>query len=513
MLKSINARIQGDIYQELFFWFCALDMFYPETNVEKVAYECDYAKSFDDVVVYYKEDKPRLDRWLNPVLVDFYQVKFHVTDDDAITSHGLMDPNFIRAKTSIMERLRDAQRKCSENEIQARFNFVTPYHIHPDDNLSKIVSNYEYEIRIDKLFDGKKRSNMAKLRNEMITHLNISTDEELMEIINPFRIWHGFVSIELLKQVINSKLLAYGFKLIENDSILNQYVELIQRWSLGEITEFTKDFIIKECEREELYFGTNPLNSDYDDVGIVSFLFGAENIREETAEICCLLEFFDGRLIKEQYSWNEDIFKKLDEFRKKLSLKNKYRLHLDTHSSIAFVAGQLFSSKSGIEIYPMQKSTNEKEFWYPGEGNRENYIGWVVNEKVVCEEIKDVALVLEVVHPILKDVEGYIETNGIEISKIITCSVGADQRPDVIIDGMHAKELSISLSTVLKDRRDVQEKRNNLHIFASCPAGLMFYLGKLSRSFGKIILYEHDFEGLTEKMYFKSFELPIELGY
>lgn len=43
-------------------------------------------------------------------------------------------------------------------------------------------------------------------------------------------------------------------------------------------------------------------------------------------------------------------------------------------------------------------------------------------------------------------------------------------------------------------RRTTAERRSILHIFASAPNGFMFFLGKVSRGFGKCILYEYDFE-------------------
>lgn len=509
MNKQINARMQGDDYQALFFWYYALKMFYPHTGVKKVVYEADNVKSFDDVVVYYKKDKPNLDCNNNPINIDFFQVKFHVTNADAFTWDGLMDPKFVNAKSaSIMERLRNAQ-EIYKDKIGTRFTLVSPWTINSQDKLSGIVSNYYDGILIDKLFDNRPRTQMAKMRHSMSKHLNL-TENELKILLTSFRIWHNHLSYQRIVEEINNDLTRLGFKPIENDSILNPYIDLIKQWSYRGKSEFNKDFIIEECKRECLLLGSNSSNSDYKEVGIRSFYRRAENMQDETEIMLCLLKFFNGRYIKDDYNWNNEIYNELNKFTKEFNSSEKYRLHLDTHLSIGFVAGYLLDSKSGIKIYPMQKTTNEKEFWYPKEGNKEDYIGWEVNEKVISENVKDVALVLGVTYPILKDVEEFIETNGIEISKIITCSVGVDPRPDAIINGMHAKELSINLSTLLKDRRDIQEKRNKLHIFASCPVGFMFYLGKLSRSFGKVVLYEHDFESLRDDVYFKSFELPIE---
>lgn len=510
MNKAIKARIQGDDYQRLLFWFLALRMFFPNTCIEKVEYESDFVKTFDDIVIHYKEDKPYLDCRNNTINADFYQVKFHVTDAGTITCDELMDPSFINAsKVSLMERLRDAHQKCVENGIQGRFNFVCSWQIHPDDDLKKIVSNDEYEIRIDKLFDGKQRSKMAIMRQKMIKHLSIS-DDELKEILLNFRLWHGSRSIQLITDTLNYYLSASGFKPIENDSILNEYTELVKQWSLKEITEFDKEFIIEECKRENLYLGNDTSDFDFLDVGVRSFYMGAENMQDETTQMCSLLNFFNERYLINDYSWNKEIFNELTKFRKELSSSNKYRLHMDTHLSIAFVTGSLFESAAGIEIYPMQKTFYGKEFWYPEKNSTADYKDWELNEILLSEEVKDVALVLEISHPIVNEVEEYLEDKELEISKIINCSLGEDIGLDAIKDGTHALKLASSLSVILKEGRDTQEKRNKLHIFAACPNGFMFYLGKFSKFFGKMILYEYDREHTHEELYLPSFELPIK---
>ena len=93
-----------------------------------------------------------------------------------------------------------------------RFILISPWTVNPNDNLSKIVSNRENEIRIDKLFDGRPRTKMAKMRQKMIKHLGISTDDELERILLPFRIWHSSFSSERLMELINFELLYLGFK-------------------------------------------------------------------------------------------------------------------------------------------------------------------------------------------------------------------------------------------------------------------------------------------------------------
>lgn len=508
MNKSINARDQGDDYQRLFFWHYALKMFNPYTGVEKIVYEADNVKSFDDVVVYYKEDKPCLDCMHNSINIDFFQVKFHVTNDNAFTWDGLMDPKLIHAKSvSIMKRLRNAQEIYDGDGI--RFILVSPWVINPNDKLSEIVSNRENEIRIDKLFDGRPRTKMAKMRQKMIKHLELSNDDELKRVLLPFRLWHNYQNSDRLMELINVELSNSGFKPIKNNSILNPYVDLIKRWSLNGKSEFTKEFIIDECKREGLYLGSKSLDSEHIEVGIRSFHRRAENMQDETKKMLCLLKFFNGRYIKSDFHWNKDIFNELDDFTKTLIPQNKYRLHIDAHLSIGFVAGYLLDSKTGINICPVQKTAKGIEDWCLEEDSDIKYVELENEIIILSEDKKDVALVLGLTHNILTDVKKYIENEQMGISKIITCSLGEHSGPDSIQDGKHAKKLANNISNILKERRDMEEKRNTLHIFGACPVSFIFYLGKLSRSFGKVILYEYDFEGFENGTYSQSFTLPI----
>ncbi|AXV36809.1 MAG: hypothetical protein CIT01_00645 [Methanobacterium sp. BRmetb2] len=239
-------------------------------------------------------------------------------------------------------------------------------------------------------------------------------------------------------------------------------------------------------------------------VGIRSFERGAGYMPNETEKMLCLTDFFNEKQIKDDNNWNGEIFNKLKEFTKELSPKFEYRLHLETHLSIAFVIGYLLDSKSGIEIYPMQKSRGKKD-WSPEGDYTKKYTKLEKNIEILSNDPKDVVLVIGITHNILEEVKKYINTNQIQASKIIKCNVEGYVGNNAIIDGTHAIELVNSLSTILNERRDTHEKRNTLHIFAACPVGFIFYLGQISRIFGKIKLYEYDSEDFV---YSPSFKLP-----
>ena len=56
------------------------------------------------------------------------------------------------------------------------------------------------------------------------------------------------------------------------------------------------------------------------------------------------------------------------------SNKYAYQIFLDTHASIAFAAGRILDSKSGINVFPIQKSsTNGTVLWDVKLSSKRNY--------------------------------------------------------------------------------------------------------------------------------------------
>lgn len=258
---------------------------------------------------------------------------------------------------------------------------------------------------------------------------------------------------------------------------------------------------IEKSEINETYSG-------YTGVVVSNFQDCIEEMQNEE-KILDLTDFFDGRYFKGSY-WNDIIGLLLDFIKKEMHSNDKYILHIETLLSIAFVFGRLLHSKTRIEIYPMQLTDGTKKFWCPLEDPDEDY------KSLKCEvfsnaEKGDIALVLGINRHILPNVNEYIGKEEIKISKVINCNIGGEIGGETVKNGKHAKKVANDIAAIV-DSRNEDEKMNKLHIFSACPVSLMFYLGKLSKSFREIILYEYDFEGEKRRTYSKSFELPTNLN-
>lgn len=240
-------------------------------------------------------------------------------------------------------------------------------------------------------------------------------------------------------------------------------------------------------------------------ISIKSFNRGAVDIENETMCLS-LLDKFNNRKLKDEYNWNNDIYEVMKKFLLTNTNNNDaYQIYLDTHISLAFAAGRVLDSKSGINVIPMQKSaTNGIELWDVKLSSKRNYSNWDISYEIFDENQADSLLILNVTHNIYDNVVRYIKENNLPIRRIIICTPDKGKFTNFSIeDGHHAAILANSVYNAIVER-STEERRATLHIFASAPNAFMFFLGQSSRGFGKCVLYEYDFEQRDSCSYSKS---------
>lgn len=507
MSNAVGARLKGDNYQALFFWLKACEIFDEDSNIERIVYESSEVKSLDDVIIYYK--KPFLDETSNMIDKDFFQVKFHVIQNGTINWQDLIDPSFINAsKHSFFKRVYDAQGQYDKEEYGSRFNLITPWNINPNNELSHIISNTGGEIRWDKLDIGNKRGKMWKIRNTWREHLDLKDDSELKKFLSPIRIKDRFHTLDELKNLLNIKLKSRGLKTI-NDFGLNPYTDLLGNLLLKNATDFDKESLTIHCKNNGLFVDT--LNDNQAcTIGIRSFARGTEKMADETDAMICLLDKFNNRHIIETKDWSQYIPENVKEFLEKESNRSlENQILLDTHSSIAFLCGYILDSKSGINVAPIQKH-NGKIVWKPNfNRTSENYPKWVTQEQIINEQANDLVITLDIRHNISQHVEYYIQTTNLSVHRFINCCLPNGPSANAIKDGTHAWYLADTIANYINNR-PLNERFGTVHIFSSVPNALMFFLGQLSRAFGKVQLYEFDFDNPLPGAYTPSISLPLK---
>ncbi|MCP3033453.1 SAVED domain-containing protein [Halobacillus sp. A1] len=508
MVDSIKARNLGDEYQILFFWLKACDMLRDYSNIDEISYEDSGIKSLDDVVVSYK--KPIRDMNGKLIYKEYYQVKYHVDYRGNITVDNLMNPKFINAsKYSFLEKVYEALPVLNKDNQTGIAILVTPWPIHPDDDLAKlkIIDAKAGNFKEESLFDGKNKSFAANLRNKLKTHLGVTQDTELGDILKPIRIWSSFYQYETLVKTLNVQLTSVGLKPYDFTQRINPYISLLQRLFQEGTTTFNKEELIEICKGEGLWSGNNIMLAEESPVGIRSFLRRAENMENDTSAMTCLLDYFKGRYLKDKYRWNEDVKGTTEEFiRKHLIEGRSYCIYLDTHSSVAFTTGFFLDPKSGVNVVPIQKGLSGREVWRSNSKvSKEQYTFWEVEQEIIDENGNDIVIVIEMTHPAIDDVEEYISSNNLSAKSIIRFHFEDGPSFSSIQDGIHARylanDISLTLNTLSKE-----DRKRRYHIFGSGPNGFWFFLGQLSRNFGQVTLYEYDFE--ISKEYYETINLP-----
>lgn len=241
-------------------------------------------------------------------------------------------------------------------------------------------------------------------------------------------------------------------------------------------------------------------------IGVESFTCGKERLEDETENCLSLLSMFNKRILKDEYDWNKDIYEGLKKFLLETTdNKCAYQIFLNTHCSIAFAAGRILNSKSGIDVFPIQKSSiNGTVLWDVDQPPKKDYANWHISHEKFNGNQYDSALVLNVTRSIYKDVIEFIKEKNLSVGHIINCELNEVGATNFSIeDGTHAALLASSIFDSISQRSKA-ERRATLHIFASAPNALMFFLGKNSVGFGRCILYEYDFEQSDSGTYSQS---------
>jgi len=508
MAKSVLAIYNGNDYQARVFWRQACQALYSDSKIEKVGYEVDNVKSFDDVAVLYKS--PILSERNELITADYWQVKFHVDASGVLTYNQLIDPKFINAKaSSILQRLHQVQVNFAPNGLGVRFYFVSPWQIQHDDPLAKLVSQNGGEIRLDVLFSNSRE--MGAVREIWKKHLDLSDNYQLECLIRPLRILVGYPPLHQMRNNLNAYLISAGLLPVDEGTVSNPYDDLIRKLRGMGQSWFSKEEIEEICKREGLWRGKEENNEKAIHLGIRSFTCWAENMENETHRMINLVPYFEGRSVRSTESWMEKIYPEIDEFfRNALKDKVLYNLHLDCHSTIAFGAGYLIGTKSGFEVAPVQKTVSGQSIWRTKSTPKSIPDMWSITDYRISEQESDIGLAISITHSIPDDVRECINRSLPHIHRIIECQLLTGISGKGIEDGDHAYNLVQQLVQWLKKNRNNQEKQFTLHIFSAAPNGFMFFFGQQAKVLGPIKLYEHNFDNPAKNDYQPSLKFPRE---
>ena len=413
MANAVVSRELGDEYQQLVFWKYALDMLSGKYDIKNIRFEDDEIKSFDDVVIEYSKPQKYRDSSIEKA---YYQVKYHVRDDDFFTLDNLLDPAFINAtKNSLLDKVVAAYKKMDRDEFtNCTFIIYSVWDISQNDELYSLVNNSDSTIRLDLLFDGTKtaKSKMGGIRKKLCDKLKV-TEEDLYVVLKQLRICSRKEKMDDLISIINSKLEYQGLRVIRGSQYTNPYLQIINKLYQAGNTVFDKPYLEHELYNEGLYESLKEESI----IAVRSFIKHTENIENESNKLLKMEDYFEDRFLKKDQSWN-NIYKNLQEFLSEACVENKaYYLQLEANTSIAFMAGQILDIKAGKDITPIQRTEYGVNKW----SNTiycDNYPEAIYVSETIDDQNVDVALVIEFARNIYQDVLEYIEEDKLSIVNI-----------------------------------------------------------------------------------------------
>lgn len=492
MAKQIVARQQGDDYQARWFWLQACALLDDFSNVERVVHEDDALRSFDDVAVYYRSGYT--DKRGMPLNADFFQVKFHVTSNGALTGKSFCDPAFIGATAvSLLHRMKNAHEHCCSNRINHRLTIYTPWSIHPDDHLASVHSLSDGSIMWDALATGGDRSKSGQLRTLWRDHLGLRSDDELRLLLANVLIKQG-PTFDDLARSLNWRLESKGLRPVEENCLIHPYDDLTRKMLANNMNELTANSLLELCGREGLLVRapTRPVSTT--SLGIRSFLRWAEDLQNQTQSMICLSHHFEGRGIINPGDWNTRIPDSLGSFMQQhIARGGSYRLHLDTHTSIAFLAGHFLPEKMGINVEVVQHSGGGISLWNFTNGQGASSGSWEFVEEACHHERTEWALAIGLTHNIKDDVLRYVGESLPSVGHVVLALPAGGPSSSAVRDGAHAEELAGHLIHYLRSKGSGIGVENRVHIFSAAPNGFTFCLGRKMHSFPRWTLYEFDF--------------------
>lgn len=348
---------------------------------------------------------------------------------------------------------------------------------------------------------------MGKIRINFSDHLGIK-ENEIIPFLKTLRFHSSFFSANILNSYLNNILELAGLKVIDFSKQSNIYDDLGHKFIIDKIQVFDKKTLWKICKQEKLV-STKEISKP-SRIGIKSFKGYTEQLYLDCNKYIDLCEYFNGRYIKSKKDWNITIPNILKDFlsQKSLSSLNKpIEIRINSHMSIAFVAGYFLDSKSGIDVYPLQNTIGKGLVSWSNRQVSSKY-KWII-EKTNEGNSDDLAIAVSITHNTKQKVNNFIKSQN---KKFISAHLNINNKtgPQLIEDGKHAWSLVCELQKIVLDLKQVHSSKR-IHIFIAGPNAFIFMLGQLSHVFGKVIFYDYDFDEkiIPNDGYFKTILLPI----
>jgi len=497
----VIALHHGFDYQARWFWNEALRLLRSEPVLERVAIEALAPRGFDDIVSHPVRPRDR-DVWGELVAIDGFQAKFHVDHSKVIRAADLTDPEFIVAKTSLLERLSAAAAAAEAEGRHGRFTLITPWRLDPADLISELCGA-DGELRLSVLFDGTSdRSATGKVRKAWREHLGLADDDSLKRLVKHLRILER--DLVATNRELERELETAGLAPVPAEAVAHPYVDLIHgHLKRGEV-EFDATALRQTLTAAGLWRTGPPALGTRLALAIRSRRQGAVHLEDEADDLLDLVPLFHDRALAHGVDWNGDVAAQIASFLSaRVQAGEGYRLYLDAHGAIAYFAGWLLHR---ADVTPMQTTDGRLIAW-PASGAPPTGSLWETREQAIGSSARpDIALALSVTHDVYDEVVGFVAGQLRSVGLVLALSTPSIGRTSVR-SGAHANALAAEAVEAVRKRRPRDGRPSRIHVFAAGPNGLMFQLGRNGRPLGPTTVYEFDLEN-PHQAYAEAITIP-----
>lgn len=503
MANTLEPSWNGNDFQARFFWYHAAALRDDQQqHVLEVTFEADGPKGFDDVVVRYRSPGRPSSSPPGRIAVDFHQVKFHAVQSGRFGYADLISPEFINATAnSLLQGLRNAKKTAVS--LDGAFHLVTTDRIADGDPLGEIISGKDHSIRLDKLFvKGGDRSRFGKVRKLWRDHLELATDDELKQVLQGLHINQVARSLEDMRDEVNNRFRVVGLVTCREtaDFRYDQVARELKKQQRNCLTRESFDML---CQQEG-WIQTVASDLGFLNVSVRSFadvLPAHLDAAHENA--LSLLEKFDGRHLCQGLSWTTDVQPQIVGFLQEVrQRRNRLRLHLDAHLSIAFLAGSVLGFKSGVHVELVQKGRAGLSIWRPDDECSGPSIPVSVQSLGAGHEC---AVVVSLSRDGLRNVLDYVARELPNVGTVLHAKLEKGAGQAAVAGGSHAAQLADEVSEAV---RTLDRPRGHAtHIFIIGPNSFAFYLGQHADAIGPCIVYEFDFNNSSTGSYQPTFKI------
>jgi hypothetical protein len=477
-------------YQLRHFWLNTLPMLYqPQGHVAEVEMECREVSAVDDLKVMYAQAGINDDG--ERVHVDYYQIKFHVSQADHVNAEALINPKWTGTKEPMLKRFWLAWNELRQPTVNPRLILRTNW---PWDSICPLRAHLRSDERLKRaFFTCGAKTRVGKIRRDWQGICGAPSAEAFAGFLRALRFQTSALPLadteawlqdrcELAgTRVFSADWSAYddlGMRLIETGRIHHTPERLRELLHQAEL-------LVPPCQPR----GCTVLLRSFRSLDPV-----AENEGQVVIDLCYL---FEEREPRDAEVWTTTIPEWLRQATATMAgLSRPLEVKIQAHLSIAWFLGTLLPPKTGVAFTLRQLDSRMRAMVWDDSHPRcpEGGSGWSFSEEKLGQG-EELAVALSVTHEVVVDVRHHLAAQPGAIGTLLHASL---QPPGqhTIVDGSHGRwlvdALIKQLGALVSERRPPR-----LHLFPSAPVNLMVLLGQQAAVLGPTTVYEFEFGSST----------------